>query len=330
MTADLSHGPAAASPQEPRSPHESLLQSGSARKAGDRLFKGVSTGAGVVILVVLAGVAFFLFKESLPAFAADPTVFRADATSFLDYVWPLVFGTVYAAILALLMATPLAIAVALFISHYAPRRLATSLGYLTDILAAVPSVVFGLWGLFVVAPLMVPAMRGLEAGAGFLPLFAGPTLASGRTLLVAAMVLAVMILPIITAISREIFLQTPRLHEEAALALGATRWEVIKTAVLPYGRSGMISATMLGLGRALGETMAIALILSPAPGVVSLNTIGAQNSQAIAPNIALVFPESSGLAINGLFATGLVLFAITFVVNYGARRIAARQLSGAS
>ena len=297
---------------------------------GDKIFAGVTTGSGILILVVLAGVAFFLAKESWPALGADPSELDPNATSFLDYVAPLVFGTVYAAILALLLATPLAIAIALFISHYAPKGIATTLGYLTDILAAVPSVVFGIWGAAVLGPFLVPVMQFLENNLGFLPFFGGPTLASGRTLFVAAIVLAVMILPIITAISREIFLQTPRLHEEAALALGATRWEVIKMAVLPYARSGMISATMLGLGRALGETMAIALILSPVPGLINFDTISSQNSQAIAPNIALKFPESSGLTINGLFATGLVLFVITFIVNYGARRITANDFSGAN
>ncbi len=137
----------------------------------------------------------------------------------------------------------------------------------------------------------------------------------------AAIVLAVMILPIITAIAREVFLQTPRLHEEAALALGATRWEVIKLAVLPYSRSAIISGAMLGLGRALGETMAMALVLSPDPSLISFNTIGNQNSQTIAANIALSFPESSGLEVNRLIATGLVLFVITFVVNLIARRV---------
>lgn len=299
-------------------------------QAADRIFSGVAKGAGIIILLALAGVAFFLVKESIPALSAEPSELSGNADSLWDFIAPLVFGTVYAALLALLLATPLAIAIALFISHYAPRRLATSLGYVTDILAAVPSVVFGLWGLFVLAPIMVPFMGVLERALGWLPLFAGPVANSGRTLLVATIVLAVMILPIITSISREIFLQTPRLHEEAALALGATRWELIKLAVLPYARSGIISATMLGLGRALGETMALALILAPAPGLISLNTISTQNSQAIAPNIALRFPESSGLEVNGLFLTGLVLFIITFLVNFAARRITDNAFSGAN
>jgi phosphate transport system permease protein len=147
-------------------------------------------------------------------------------------------------------------------------------------------------------------------------------------MLTVAIVLAVMILPIITAISREVFLQTPRLHEEASLALGATRWEMVRQAVIPYGRSGVISGAMLGLGRALGETMAVAIILSPADGYF-WNIITNSNSNTIAANIALQFPESSGLEVNRLIATGLVLFMITFVVNAIARKIANTGFSGA-
>ena len=147
-------------------------------------------------------------------------------------------------------------------------------------------------------------------------------------MLTAGLVLAVMILPIVTAISREVFLQTPRLHEEASLALGATRWEMIRQAVLPYGRSGVISGAMLGLGRALGETMAVTIILSPSDGYF-WSVLTNQNSNTIASNIALKFPEAYGLDVNRLIATGLVLFAITFIVNALARRIANAGFSGA-
>jgi phosphate transport system permease protein len=200
-----------------------------------------------------------------------------------------------------------------------------------DLLAAVPSVVFGIWGITVLAPQLVPVMQWLEDNLGFIPLFDGPTLTSGRTMLAAGLVLAVMILPVITAICREIFLQTPRLHEEAALALGATRWEMIRMTVLPYGRSGIVSAAMLGLGRALGETLAVALVLSGQLAVV-FNLISANNSNTIAANIAQKFPEASGLQVNVLIATGLILFAITFAVNYAARKIVDRrsEYSGAN
>jgi phosphate transport system permease protein len=164
----------------------------------------------------------------------------------------------------------------------------------------------------------------LERNLGFLPFFAGPASATGRTILTVGIVLAVMILPIMTAICREVFLQTPRLHQEAALALGATRWEMARLAVFPYARSGIISGAMLGLGRALGETMAVAMVLS-ASGVVTLNLISSTNPSTIAANIALTFKEASGLTVNALVASGLVLFVITFVVNFAARMIVDRR-----
>ncbi|MEG0028982.1 MAG: phosphate ABC transporter permease subunit PstC, partial [Aurantimicrobium sp.] len=258
------------------------------RRLGDRIFAGSSVFAGSLILVVLAAVAIFLIAQSLPALMADPSAVTKDGSGFWAYVWPLVFGTVWAAALALLFALPLSIGIALFISHYAPRRLAQGLGYVVDLLAAVPSVVFGLWGITVLAPAVQPLYAWLVENMGWFPLFAGPVSGTGRSILTVAVVLAVMILPIITALSREVFLQTPRLHEEAALALGATRWEMIRIAVLPFGRPGIISATMLGLGRALGETMAVAMVLSPA-AVVSFALLTSQNPSTIAANIALNF-----------------------------------------
>ena len=297
-------------------------------KVGDRIFRGASLGAGLLILVTLAAVALFLLSEAWPTFFADPDEMRGGYT-FVQYVGPLLFGTIWAAFLALVMAVPLAVAVALFISHYAPRRLSVTIGYFVDLLAAIPSVVYGLWGIAVLAPILSRSVfPWLEENLGFLPFFAGPASTSGRAMLTAAAVLAVMILPITTAISREVFLQTPRLHEEASLALGATKWEMIRQAVLPYGRSGVISGAMLGLGRALGETMAVAIILSPAD-LISFNVISNQNPNTIASNIALKFPESAGLEVNRLIATGLVLFAVTFAVNAFARRIANAGFSGA-
>jgi phosphate transport system permease protein len=302
----------------------------SVTRLGDRVFAGLSTGAATVILLALAGVAVFLTAEGIPGITASPEQVRSGK-EFLPYVLPLVYGTLLAAVLALVMAVPIAIGVALYISHYAPRRLATLLGYLVDLLAAVPSVVYGLWGIGWLAGKLVPLYEWLNANLGFLPFFAGPPSPTGRTILTASVVLAVMILPIITAICREIFLQTPRLHQEAALALGATRWEMVRYAVLPYGRSGIVSASMLGLGRALGETMAVAMVLSAA-GVVSLNLISSTNPSTIAANIALSFKEASGLSVNALIASGLVLFVITFVVNFAARWIVNRRrdFSGAN
>ncbi len=298
------------------------------RHLGDRLFGGAAKSAGILILVTLAAVAIFLLAEAWPALTQDVTQLSGHET-MLEYVGPLIFGTVLASLLALLIATPLAVAVALFVSHYAPKRLAQVLGYFIDLLAAIPSVVYGIWGIAVLAPAMAHGLYPwLEDNLGFLPFFEGPASTSGRAMLTAGTVLAVMILPIITAISREVFLRTPRLYEEASLALGATRWEMIRQAVLPHGRSGVISGAMLGLGRALGETMAVAIILSPAD-VYTLNLISNQNPNTIAANIALKFPESSGLEVNRLIATGLVLFAMTFLVNALARRVANAGFSGA-
>ena len=300
------------------------------RRLGDRVFAGLSTSAGVFILLVLAGVAIFLTVEGLPGILADPSEVKSGQ-HFIPYVWPLVFGTLLAGTLALAMAMPIAIGVALFISHYAPRRLGQILGYMIDLLAAVPSVVYGLWGRQYFSSALVPFYGWLEKHLGFLPFFKGPASVTGRTILTASIVLAVMVLPIVTAICREIFLQTPRLHEEAALALGATKWEMIRMAVFPYARSGIVSAAMLGLGRALGETMAVAMVLS-ASGVVSFNLISATNPSTIAANIALGFKESSGLSVNALIASGLVLFVITFLVNFAARAVVNRrkEFSGAN
>jgi len=306
-----------------------------ARKAppvrpGDRVFAGLSTGAGILILIVLAGVAIFLTLKGIPGITASPHEV-SSGKHFIPYVWPLVYGTLIAATVALLIAVPVAIGVALFISHYAPRRLGQTFGYLIDLLAAVPSVVYGLWGIQFLAPHMIPFYAWLANHLSFIPFFAGPASATGRTILTACIVLAVMILPIMTAICREIFLQTPRLHEEAALALGATKWEMARLAIFPYARSGIVSAAMLGLGRALGETLAVAMVLS-ASGVVTLNLISQTNPSTIAANIALKFKESSGLDVNALIASGLVLFIITFLVNFAARAVVERrsEFSGAN
>jgi phosphate transport system permease protein len=292
------------------------------QRPGDRIFAGTTRLAGLVILVALAGVAIFLTAQGLPAFTAPPEALYG-ARNIVAFVAPLLFGTLLAALLALLIATPLALGVALVISHYAPRRLSKSVGYLVDLLAAVPSVVYGLWGIGYFGGRISPAYAWLEVHLGFLPFFAGPASATGKTILTAGIVLAIMAIPIITSISREVFLQTPKLHEEAALALGATRWEMIRMAVFPYARSGVVSAVMLGLGRALGETMAVAMVLS-ASGLVTFNLISSDNPSTIAANIALQFPEATGLRVNALVASGLVLFVVTFGVNFAARAIVSR------
>lgn len=288
-------------------------------RPADVIFKAVSTTAGVLILIALAGVAIFLVAQAVPAIIGP----LPDDDSFWAWVWPLTFGTLWSAFLAMVMAVPMAIAIALFITHFAPRRLASILGYAIDLLAAIPSVIYGLWGIAVLAPFMQPAYTWLADNLGWIPLFSPPASGTGRTILTAAIVLAVMVLPIITALCREIFLQTPRLNEEASLALGATRWEMIRMAVLPHGRSGIIASSILGLGRALGETMAVAMVLASA-GAVTFVVVGSQNPSTIAANIALRFPEAHGITVNMLIGSGLVLFAITLLVNALSRWIIAK------
>ena len=216
---------------------------------GDKVFFGLSWTGGAIILVVLAFVAAFLLIEALPAIMPETFGPGADqAIDFWSYVWPLMAGTVMVSVIALLLATPVAIGISLFISHYAPRRFANPIGYLIDLLAAIPSVVYGAWGMLVLAPAMVPLYHWLHNNLGFIPLFAGdPNVTNtGRTLMTSGVVLAVMVLPIITALCREIFLQTPHLQQEAALGLGATRWEMIKMTVFPFARAGVISSIKIG------------------------------------------------------------------------------------
>jgi phosphate transport system permease protein len=297
--------------------------SGGRRRPGDRIFSNGATIAAVTVLALLAGVAIFLIADSVPAITASASDLP-DGKSLVDYIAPLAFGTILAAVVAVVVAVPLGVAVALFISHIAPRRIANSLAYVVDLLAAIPSIVYGLWGIFVLGPAIVPVLDWLVNKLSFIPFFAGPASVTGRTMLTAGLVLALMILPIISAVAREVFSQTPRRLEEGALALGATRWEMIRMTVLPFGRSAVISGSMLGLGRALGETMAVTIILSVS-GIVTFNLVSQENPTPIAANIALKFPESSGVDVNVLIASGLVLFGITLVVNMIARLVISRS-----
>ena len=301
-------------------------------RPGDRIFSGTALSAGIIILITLAAVAVFLVVQAIPAFAPDTSDNHIlEGQSFITWVWPFVFGTLWSSLIALVIAAPIAIGIALFISHYAPRRLAGLLGYIIDLLAAVPSVVFGLWGALTFAPMLVPFYKWLNTNLGWIPIFSGTPSGTGKTILTASLVLAVMILPIMTAICREIFLQTPKLHEEAALALGATRWEMVRMAVLPFARSGIVSGAMLGLGRALGETMADTLVLSPL-GIVTFNLLNPENPTTIPAIIALRFPEAHDSGVNTLIAAGLILFIVTFAVNFVARWIVSRraEFSGAN
>ena len=294
----------------------------------DRLFKSVALLCGLLILMVLTAVALFLLFQALPIVGANKSqvsqVFLdftgGKAHDFLSYVAPMVFGTVLMSALALLLAFFVSIGIALFISHYAPPKMVPLLSGVVDLLAAIPSVIYGLWGGLVLVPSIYPFWKFISHIFGWIPLFAGPAASPSRSAATVSVVLAVMILPIITSMARDIFQQAPRLQQEGALALRATKWEMIKLAVLPFAKSGIVSASMLGLGRALGETMAVLMILSPG-FTFKFNILQASQNQTIAANIAAQYPEANGLGVSALIATGLVLFVISFAVNLIARKI---------
>ena len=216
----------------------------------------------------MAAIAVFLTYRSVLAISGD----KANFFTTLDWnasglepkfgIAVLAFGTVVSSVVAMVIAVPVAVGIALFISHYAPRKLSSPLGYVIDLLAAVPSIIYGLWGALFLVPHLTGLYTWLDDYLGWTGIFSYGG-GAARSLFTVGILLAIMILPIVTSVSREVFLQVPKMHEEAALALGATRWEVIRMSVLPFGRSGVISASMLGLGRALGETMAVATVLSP-------------------------------------------------------------------
>ncbi|GAA1016341.1 phosphate ABC transporter permease [Streptomyces sp. F-3] len=302
---------------------------------GDRIFLGLSRGSGVLLLLIMAAIAVFLTYRASLAIGRDHGNFlttfewntNQDPPVFGIAV--LAYGTVVSSVIAMVLAVPVAVAIALFLTHYAPRRLSGPIAYVIDLLAAVPSIVYGLWGALILVPHMNGLFGWLDDHLGWTGIFSWEG-GAPRSMLTVGILLAIMILPIVTNVSREVFRQVPRMHEEAALALGATRWEVIRMAVLPFGRSGVISASMLGLGRALGETMAVATVLSPTFDIkASLLDPG---GGTFAQNIAGKFSEATEFGRDALIASGLVLFVITLLVNGAARMIIARrkEYSGAA
>ncbi|WP_326689464.1 MULTISPECIES: phosphate ABC transporter permease subunit PstC [unclassified Streptomyces] len=307
---------------------------GGTRK-GDKIFLGLSRGSGIALLVIMAAIAVFLTWRAALAIGADEGNFLttlewdANADPPVFGIAVLAFGTVVSSIIAMVLAVPVAVGIALFISHYAPRKLATPLGYVIDLLAAVPSIVYGLWGALFLVPQLTGLYEWLDSYLGWTGLFTYEG-GAARSLFTVGILLAIMILPIVTNVSREVFRQAPKMHEEAALALGATRWEVIRMSVLPFGRSGVISASMLGLGRALGETMAVATVLSPS-FLISASLLD-PGGGTFAQNIAAGFKEAGAMGRDALIASGLVLFVITLLVNGAARLIIARrkEYSGAN
>ncbi len=306
---------------------------GSTGRLGDRLFSGAAHGAGLLVIGIVVLVGAFLVSQAAPALAKNQAnfltsrVWEVNGPDLRFGIADLLWVTVISSSLAMLIAVPIAVGVALFLTHYAPRRLARPFAALVDLLAAVPSIVYGLWGIKVLGPHVKSVQGWLESTVGWFPLFSPKTsISSAGTVFLASIVLAIMILPIVTALSREVFAQTPTTHLEGALALGATRWEMIRTAVLPFGRPGVISASMLGLGRALGETIAVTIIVSTlaagSPWSFSLFNGGETFASRIANNAAeFDTPTKAGAFI----AAGLVLFVLTFVVNAIARIIIERR-----
>lgn len=310
--------------------------SGRSVRPGDRVFLGLSRAAGVLVLVVMAAIGAFLIWQAVPSLQANTANFFTEQSWLPDGDPPvfgiavLAFGTLLTSVIALIIAVPVGYGVALFIAYYTGRRIGAILGFIVDLLAAVPSIIFGLWGLYNFMPMVTSFAEWLTRYLGWIPIFANDLQLWTKSILMAGLVLAIMVLPTVSAISREVFLQVPRMHVEAALALGATRWEMIKMAVFPFSRPGMISAAMLGLGRALGETIAVALILS---AVFSINwQITEPGGNSFAANIALKWGEAGEVGRSALIASGLVLFMITLAVNMVARWIIARrkEFSGAN
>jgi phosphate transport system permease protein len=308
------------------------LRSGRSGRRGDVVFRGLAIGAGGLVFVLLGAIAVFLIVKAVPALNADKSSFwttkqwSAIQGDAMFGIAALLFGTVLTSLLALVMAVPVGLGVALYITQYASRRIATLLGYLTDMLAAVPSVVYGFFALDFLLRHLGGIQDFLVRYLGWIPLFSNPTgapLQYSKSIFAASVILAVMILPIIAAISREVLRQVDPAQQEAALALGATRWEMVRIAVLPPSRPGIISATMLGLGRALGETIAVALVIGNTY-TVSAHVLPAGGA-TIASNIANLFGEADTIGRSALIASGLVLFVLTLAVNLVARYIILRS-----
>ena len=306
----------------------------------DRVFVVGARTVGATVLAITGGIGIFL------AIQAVPTMRRYGLSFFTETQWQpeadtlgiasVLVGTVTVAAVALLVAFPLALATALFISEYAPIKLRSTLISMVDLMAAVPSIIYGLWGFFLLQPQATAVARWLNAYLGFLPVFRVDTDPHAAlweqsrytaSAFVAGLAVAMMVLPMASAVMREVFSQAPMGEREAALALGSTRWGMIRAVVLPFGRGGIIGGTMLGLGRALGETIAVILIISPSfdlklrPLEVGTNTVSAL--------IAGRFGEATDAQLSALLTAGLVLFIGTLLVNTAASIVVARSRSGA-
>ncbi|WP_233608609.1 phosphate ABC transporter permease subunit PstC [Nocardia stercoris] len=305
-------------------------------KTPELVFRSLATAAGATIVVAIVAIAVFLLVRAVPSINANEANFFTSADFKTGDAHHLQFGirdmfmvTVLSAVFALVLAVPVGVGIALFLTQYAPKPLARPFAILVDLLAAVPSIVFGLWGFQVLAGHIKPLQHFLNDNLGWLFLFKNGNVLidGGGTIFTAGVVLAIMILPIITSVSREVFQLTPRSQIEAAQALGATKWEVVRMTVLPYGRSGVIAGSMLGLGRALGETIAVLIVLHTAtkPGNWSLFDGGFTFASKIA---AAASEFTQPLPTGAYIAAGFVLFVLTFVVNALARLAAGGKVNG--
>ncbi|MFD0343679.1 phosphate ABC transporter permease subunit PstC [Streptomyces sp. NPDC127117] len=308
----------------------------------DRVFRGVARGGGGLVLAVMLLVGGFLLHRAWQALSRAGWSFltteawEPDAGRF--GIAAVLVGTVLIALVAIAVAVPLAVGGALYISEYAPPRLRRTLISVVDLMAAVPSVVYGLWGLFFFEGQILPTARWIATYLGWIPLFRvdgadpsdplAPETVYTSSTLVAGVVVALMVAPIVCSVMREVFSQAPVGEREGAYALGATRWGMIRSVVLPFGKGGMIGGTMLGLGRALGETIGVYLIISP---VFEIQWHVVQSGAgSVAALIALRYGEASEFGMSALMAAGLALFLMTLVVNFAASSIVARSRSGAA
>ncbi len=296
-------------------------------RRADSLFAILAGSCGVLVLLVLAYMVISTTRTAFPVFRAEGISFVTGsdwAPSKGSYeILPFIYGTLITSIIALIIAVPLSIGVALFLTEYAPKWLRSPIEYAVDLLAAVPSVVYGLWGLLVVLPTVLrPVSDFLAEYLGFIPIFAGPS--TGLSYFAAGMVLSIMIIPIVASLTREVFRSVPDADRHAAYALGATRWEMIRQSVLPRSRGGIVGATMLGLGRALGETIVVAMLIGNS---VFINASIFQPGGSIAGQIANGWGEAStaDLSVSALVGAGVVLFGITIIVNMIARAIVSRM-----
>ena len=310
-------------------PAKSPLQAKGYGAASDRGFSVLTLGAGLLVLAILALILITTLQEAWPAlhysglgFVTNPDWVPVDANGSSPTYGALSFlyGTIVVSVIALLFAVPISIGIALFISELAPRRLRGTVVTIIDLLASVPSVVFGLLGIVVLGPALVKVYDAFHDTIGKIPLVGklfGQPVTTGRGFMTAGIIVAVMIIPIMTSIMREIFATVPEPDKQAALALGATRWEMIRGAVFPHSFGGMVGAVMLGLGRAMGETIAVALTIGAATQITpNLFTSG----NTLASVIALNFGDPGvPPGRSALIACGVLLFALTVLINYGAR-----------